>query len=69
MRNGAGVVTSSYYSIALEDVLDGEILVEQSASKSRFFPEKERQTLTDLSTNVASRVAHLRFTFTPIHRS
>ena len=33
MRKETEVITPSYYSIVLEDGVDGEILVEQSASK------------------------------------
>jgi hypothetical protein len=64
MRKETEVITPSYCSIVLEDALGGEILVEQSASKSWLFSRKGK-TLTNLLTNIASRVGHLRFTFTP----
>lgn len=53
------VITPSYYRANLEATDGGHILAEQSASKESLFPLKN--LLTDPP---ASRVGHLRFTFT-----
>jgi hypothetical protein len=48
MRKETEVITPSYYSVVLEDALGGEILVEQSASKSNLVSRQGKTKLTAL---------------------
>ena len=63
MRKETEVITPSYYSVVLEDGFGGEVLVEQSSSE--YYLSVSLHNITILTFLQASRVGHLRFTFTP----